>query len=39
MSGDTIGFTGDIVDAFGDNIRRYVRREPLANVVDVRRGY
>jgi phosphoglycerate dehydrogenase-like enzyme len=39
MSGDTIGFTGGIVDVFGENVRRYLRREPLANVVDVRRGY
>lgn len=39
MSGDTAGYTGQIIDAFGDNIRRYQAGQSLRNVIDVRRGY
>jgi len=39
MSGDTAGYTGEIIDAFGDNIRRYRAGEGLLNLIDVRRGY
>ena len=39
MSGDTIGYTLELMDEFGDQLRRYRRGEPLLHVVDVRRGY
>lgn len=39
ISGDTVGYTGDIIDAFGDNIRRYRAGEELHNVIDAKRGY
>jgi phosphoglycerate dehydrogenase-like enzyme len=39
MSGDTIGWQDDLVHLFTDNLRHYVRGEPLRNVVDKQRGY
>ena len=39
MSGDTIGYTLELMDEFGEQLRRYRRGEPLLHVVDVRRGY
>jgi phosphoglycerate dehydrogenase-like enzyme len=39
MAGDTHGFTSGIVDVFAANIGRFVAGEPLANLVDVKRGY
>jgi phosphoglycerate dehydrogenase-like enzyme len=39
MSGDTLGWTDDLVALFCDNLRRYTRGDPLRNVVDKQRGY
>lgn len=39
MSGDTIGWTGDLTALFLDNLRRYTRGGSLRNVVDKQRGY
>lgn len=39
MSGDTLGWTEDLVELFHDNLQRYVASRPLRNVVDKQRGY
>ena len=39
MAGDTIGYNLDLMDEFGEQLRRYRRGEPLLHVVDVRQGY
>jgi len=39
MSGDTVGWTGDLVALFLDNLRRRTRGDQLVNVVDKQRGY
>ena len=39
MSGDTIGWTEELVHLFAANLRHYIRGEPLRNVVDKQRGY
>ena len=39
VSGITPKFFERIATIFGENIRRYVAGEPLANVIDVARGY
>ena len=39
MSGDTVGWTGDLVALFLDNLRRRTRGDELVNVVDKQRGY
>jgi len=39
MSAEFVGFEGDLVDIFADNLRRWVQGQPLANVVDKALGY
>lgn len=39
MSGDTHGYTGEIVDRFADNIRRYLAGDELRYRIDPSRGY
>lgn len=39
MSGDTVGWTEELVALFAQNLRRYRRGEALHNVVDKQRGY
>lgn len=39
MSGDVLGWRDALVDVFADNFRRWVRGEPLRNVVDKHLGY
>lgn len=39
MSGDTLGWTEELVDLFHDNLTRYIAAEPLRNTVDKHRGY
>lgn len=39
MSGDATGTHAELVAQFTDNLQRFVRGEPLLNVVDKRRGY
>jgi phosphoglycerate dehydrogenase-like enzyme len=39
MSGDTTGYTLELMAEFGEQLRRYRRGEPLLHQVDVRRGY
>lgn len=39
MSGDTLGWTEELVELFQDNLDRYITSEPLRNVVDKQRGY
>lgn len=39
MAGDVMESTQDLVAQFVHNLRRYVRGEPLINVVDKHRGY
>jgi len=39
MSGDVDGFEADFAAVFYDNLRRYLRGEPLRNVVDKRLGF
>lgn len=39
MSGDTIGWTGELVELFLENLRDYARGGALRNVVDKQRGY
>ena len=38
-AGDHEGWEADVVELFVDNLRRFVRGEPLRNVVDVALGY
>ena len=39
MAGDTVDFTGDIVDLFGENLARWRRAEPLDKQIDKAAGY
>jgi phosphoglycerate dehydrogenase-like enzyme len=39
MSGDSVGWTGRIVDLFASNLRHWLAGEPLRNVVDKRSGF
>ncbi|WP_101952119.1 D-2-hydroxyacid dehydrogenase [Mycobacterium sp. 3519A] len=39
MSGDYVGFEIDLMEVFTDNLRRWLRGEPLHNVVDTAVGY
>ncbi len=39
MAGDTVGYTGGIVDLFGENLARWRRGEPLAKQIDKALGY
>jgi phosphoglycerate dehydrogenase-like enzyme len=39
MSGDVVGWEADFAEVFYDNVRRWVRGEPLRNVVDKRLGF
>ena len=39
MSGDVEGWEADFAAVFYDNVRRYLRGEPLRNVVDKRLGF
>jgi phosphoglycerate dehydrogenase-like enzyme len=39
MAGDSDGWDSRVVELFGENVRRYLRGEPLRNVVDPARGY
>ena len=39
MSGDLEGWEERVVDVFARNLDRFLRREPLSNVVDKSRGY
>ena len=39
MSGTSWGGTADFAEVFYDNVRRWVRGEPLRNVVDKRLGF
>ncbi|MDR7299839.1 D-2-hydroxyacid dehydrogenase [Haloactinomyces albus] len=39
MSGDTIGWTEDLITLFTTNLRRYLHGNDPANVVDKQRGY
>lgn len=39
MSGDTIGWTDELVDLFLTNLHAYVRGDELVNIVDKQRGY
>ena len=39
MSGDYVGFEADMVTIFADNLDRWLRGEPLRNVVDPALGY
>lgn len=39
MSGDVTGSEEDLVNQFADNLHRFVRGEPMVNVVDKRKGY
>lgn len=39
MSGDTVGWTDELVELFCANLRGYLAGEPLRNVVDKERGY
>lgn len=39
MSGDTAGWTEDLVDLFTANLHSYTHDAPLRNVVDKQRGY
>lgn len=39
MSGDVVGWRDELADLFVENLGRYVRGEPLHNVVDKDRGY
>lgn len=39
MSGDTVGWTNDLVEVFTTNLHRYRGGRPLRNIVDKQRGY
>lgn len=39
MSGDVAGSDAALVAQFNDNLRRFVRGEPLMNIVDKKKGY
>ncbi len=39
MSGDTVGWTRDLVELFTANLRNYRSGTPLRNIVDKHRGY
>lgn len=39
MSGDTVGWTEELVQLFRENLRSYAAGGPLRNVVDKQRGY
>lgn len=39
MSGDFAGFEDALLDAFGQNLDRFIRDEQLLNVIDFERGY
>ncbi len=39
MSGDVIGWEADFANVFYDNVHRWLRGEPLRNVVDKRLGF
>ncbi len=39
MSGDTVGWTEDLVRLFTTNLHAYLEGRPLCNVVDKQRGY
>ncbi|GAB3290233.1 D-2-hydroxyacid dehydrogenase [Parasphingorhabdus pacifica] len=39
MSGDTVGWTDELVELFCTNLRSYLDARPLRNVVDKERGY
>ena len=39
MSGDVVGWEADFAQVFYDNVRRWVRDDPLRNVVDKRLGF
>jgi phosphoglycerate dehydrogenase-like enzyme len=39
MSGDIVGWEARVVDVFVENLDRWLRGEPLENVVDKARGY
>lgn len=39
MSGDVVGWRGELVALFVDNLTRYLDGRPLRNVVDKRHGY
>jgi hypothetical protein len=39
MSGDYVGFEVEMVRVFTDNLARWLRGEPLHNVVDPAVGY
>ena len=39
ICGDYVGWERDVVDVFVDNPARYVRGEPLRNLVDTARGH
>ncbi|GAA2792801.1 D-2-hydroxyacid dehydrogenase [Saccharopolyspora taberi] len=39
MSGDTVGWTDELVELFLHNLSDYAHGEPLRNVVDKQRGY
>ncbi len=39
MAGDLVGWEARVVDVFHDNLERWLRGEPLRNVVDKARGY
>ena len=39
MAGDLVGWESRVVDVFHDNLERWLRGEPLRNVVDKVRGY
>jgi len=39
MAGDTVGYTGGIVDLFGENLGRWRRGEPLQKQIDKGLGY
>jgi phosphoglycerate dehydrogenase-like enzyme len=39
MAGDLVGWEARVVDVFRDNLARWLRGEPLRNVVDKAKGY
>jgi phosphoglycerate dehydrogenase-like enzyme len=39
MSGDVVGWEGRVVDVFIENLERWLRGEPLHNIVDKSRGF
>jgi hypothetical protein len=39
MSGDVLGWDADFANVFYDNVERWIRDEPLRNLVDKRLGF